>query len=99
MNYPQRNLTDLRALRDLATWHDIPSTANAAQQALKMEAALRLVLLFHSPEPWTSSRQLAWTNAQVEAGVEFPRDEATTRVLCDTIRAVLGESEEPVRCA
>lgn len=46
--------------------------------------ALRLVLLFHDGGPWTEERSAEW--ARITGGRE-----ATTRVLCDHVRSVLGE--------
>jgi hypothetical protein len=65
------------------------------------QAALQLALLFHSGEPWTHQREIAWANLirtiEQETGrtVVQGRIEATTRVLCDAIRAALEECLSP----
>jgi hypothetical protein len=76
-----------------ADWREITDAHEAGKQGVRMEAALRLVLAFHSGEPWTRERQLDWHNLQVEAGVEHPHP-ATTKGLCDVIRDVLGIEPE-----
>ena len=58
----------------------------ARKENERLREALRLTLLFHSGSPWDDSKRLAWLKI---TGVE----EATTKVLCDTIRAALGEKE------
>ena len=47
--------------------------------------ALRMVLLYHSGSPWDAEKQRRW---QRWTG----RDEATTRALCDQIRALLAKA-------
>ena len=98
MNYPLQNLAALRSLYDYTTtdWDHVPSAQAAGKQALKMEAALKLVLLFHSGKPWDSEAKNQWHNLSVDAGVEFPKA-ATTRGLCDLIREVLGMQAENMR--
>lgn len=49
--------------------------------------ALRLPLLFHHGGPWTPADRAEWIRI---TGV----DEATTKVMCDHIRATLAASEE-----
>lgn len=49
--------------------------------------ALRLPLLFHHGGPWTPEDRAEWIRI---TGV----DEATTKVMCDHIRATLAASEE-----
>lgn len=46
--------------------------------------ALEAVLLFYSPPPWDAAKRARW---QALTGA----DEATTRVLCDTVRKALAE--------
>lgn len=45
--------------------------------------ALRLPLLFHGAGPWDDAKRLAWLRI---TGTE----EATTKVMCDHLRMVLG---------
>ena len=45
--------------------------------------ALEAVLLFHSASPWDEAKKTAWWNCTQS-------NEATTRVLCDTVRLALG---------
>lgn len=49
----------------------------------RMQTALEAVLLFYSPAPWDLCKQNRWF--QITGSRE-----ATTRVLCDHIRQVLG---------
>lgn len=60
---------------------------------LRMEAALKLVLLFHSPNPWTADKGLEWRRLQTAAGVKDAHSEATSKALCDVVREVLGVEE------
>ncbi len=53
------------------------------------EQALCAVLIFHHGGPWTADKCREWTAI---TGVE----EATTKVLCDHIRSVLGTDLEVV---
>jgi hypothetical protein len=93
MNYPEQNKRALATLEGYAThWQDVPSACDAGKQAMKMQAALRLVLTFHSGEPWTPEWDRRWIDLQEQAGVLLPRAGATTKNLCDVIREVLGES-------
>jgi len=45
--------------------------------------ALEAVLLFHSESPWDETKRAQWWNLTQS-------NEATTRVLCDTVRIALG---------
>lgn len=45
--------------------------------------ALCAVLLFHSPSLWTDTKRLCWMELTGSS-------EATTKVLCDTVRKALG---------
>lgn len=47
--------------------------------------ALRAVLLFYSPSPWDEKKRNDWFDLTRET-------EATTKVLCDTVRRALGEA-------
>ena len=96
MNVPVVNLRILKSIEEMAgrDWAIVPHAHDAAQQSMKMKAALEMVLAFHSGEPWTPERNVAWGNLQIDAGREFIDDSATTRVLCQTIREVLGLAEE-----
>jgi hypothetical protein len=49
--------------------------------------ALRLVLLFHAGGPWDAERQREWLRITGTT-------EATTKVLCDHIRAALALADE-----
>ena len=61
------------------------------------KAALKLTLLFFSGERWTQERQVEWTDLvrtiERETGRIFihGKPEATSRVVCDAIRAALAE--------
>ena len=50
----------------------------------KAHRALRATLMFHDASPWTDERRKDWHKMTGET-------EATTKVLCDLIRKVLGE--------
>jgi hypothetical protein len=52
-------------------------------------AALRLPLLFHGGGDWTEERRAEWKALTGS-------DEATTKVMCDTIRAALARVAPPV---
>ncbi len=56
----------------------------------KMEAALEAVVLFHSGSPWDDAKRARW-DTLAEALLGFAAGgghwEATTRVLCDMVRA------------
>lgn len=71
---------------------DLKIRANAAPpaEATPEGRALLAVLLFHHGGPWTHVEQARW-----EALGGGPR--ATTRALCDLVRAVLGEPAEADR--
>lgn len=92
MNCAETNRELLKDLHAAASggWANIPLSKDQAKLACKMEAALKLVLIFHSASPWNSTKEIDWCNLQVDCGCEEPVREATTRVLCDTIREVLG---------
>lgn len=55
--------------------------------------ALELVLLFHAASPWTTRKKLAWLNRITvianASGIGL-HTEATTRALCDAVRATLS---------
>lgn len=51
----------------------------------KLRDALRAVLLFHSCTGWGGPEVERWYNLTHET-------EATTKVLCDTVRRALGEA-------
>lgn len=89
MNHPILNTEAMHRLRAMAQWTENDYSQKAGEQGVKMEAALRLVLLFYTGD-WTGEKRLEWHNLQVQAGVQFTRD-ATTKGLCDVIRDVLGE--------
>lgn len=62
--------------------------------AMQMRAALEMVLLFHMVGPWLSEHTKQWMDLQKRAGIDAPDPSATTRVLCDVIRKVLGIVED-----
>ena len=92
MNHPATNRRALAELANYATqWREIPSAMEAGQLGLKMEAALQMTLLFKDYTTyWTDQHREQWIELQRKAGIDEPNPEATSRVLCDTIRAVLG---------
>ena len=51
-----------------------------------MLEALDLVLMFHGAGRWDDSKRLAWKN-------RTGHDEATTRVLCDHLRAAIAKAK------
>lgn len=56
------------------------------------KAATELVILFHSAGEWDADKRMDWTNRMVAIlGPGNHRDEATTKNLCDAMRAVLKE--------
>lgn len=61
------------------------ANARLIAAAPTMEQALRAVLLFHSSSPWTAEKSRLWE--------EFTgTPEATTKILCDTLRVILYEA-------
>jgi hypothetical protein len=85
------NKLGLDHLREHASpdWASVADANEAGKQGLRMEAVLKLVLLYHSGEPWDDAKKGEWHNLQVEAGMQDVRD-ATTRGLCNVVREVLG---------
>lgn len=68
----------------------------------RLSAAAQLALDFHSGAPWTERRRESWRRgiaaAYGDGGVPPSQSlDATTRALCDAIRAALGCSSPP-RC-
>jgi hypothetical protein len=63
-------------------------------------AALKLALLFHSAGPWTDERQAEWVDliglieCETGRGLYHEPTEATSRSLCDAIRAALSLEPE-----
>jgi hypothetical protein len=99
VNYPLKNKRALECLADSASIladgsPKYPYLQDGGKQALKMQAALKMVLAFHDPAPWSFERCQEWRLLQNAAGRLDPDEAATTRVLCDTIREVLGLAEE-----
>jgi hypothetical protein len=92
MNLPEENRRILEAFRGLASHlgDDHPSFQKISRFALKMEACLWMVLMFHGNGPWTEERAEEWKSLQIQAGIETPSEAGTTKILCDTIRDVLG---------
>jgi len=56
---------------------------NTDKQILLERDVLEAVLLFHSASPWTEAKREQWLALTQTT-------EATTRVLCDTVRIALG---------
>lgn len=66
----------------------------------EMLEALKLVLMFHSGAPWTDERRLDWVNGltrllgpAMSRRERFASDEATTKNLCDAVRAAIAKAE------
>lgn len=57
------------------------------EQNAKLLAALEIPLLFHSSEPWTAERCNQWD-------ILTGSTEATTKVMCDAIRAAIAKAKE-----
>ncbi len=95
-NSPAHNRLQLKHISEMASndWANVPHAQQAAQQGLKMAAALKMVLEFHCCDPWTPDRDEKWRVLQERAGRFRPHLAVTTKELCDTIREVLGEQEE-----
>lgn len=57
----------------------------------KVEMACELTLLFHSPSPWGSQKNLEWMNllARIYDGRAGITYDVTTKVLCDAVRYAL----------
>ena len=91
MKYP-RNWTMKRCLQTLESFADDPIQSTdireAGKQAMRMKAVLEMMLMFYTPGRWEYRER--WQELQSNAGVESPEELATTKVLCDTIRNVLG---------
>ena len=62
--------------------------ANAALIAAAPDllAACRAVLIFHSGGEWTHNAEIDWIRIT-------GKDDATTKVLCDTVRAAIAKAE------
>lgn len=57
----------------------------------KLTEALKLVLLFHSGSPWDDEKKEAWANHLKLIFGEFVQtNEATTKNLCNAVRAALS---------
>lgn len=65
---------------------------------VKTRLALEAVLLFHSGSPWDDAKKLKWrviTDEMLgEAHDPKHGHDATTKVLCDVVRASLAGSQE-----
>lgn len=81
-------LTRERELRDAHVDGQRSRAERAEALAAALRAALDLPLLFHSGGPWDDAKRLRWL--QITG-----TDEATTRVMGDTIRTLLAGSETP----
>lgn len=68
-------------------WRDRRHHACAAERVLELQRVAKAVLLFHSGGPWDEVAKGQWFRLT-------GKHEATTRSLCDTVRAFLP-SEEP----
>jgi hypothetical protein len=62
--------------------------ASSANRIATLEAALEAVLLFHDANVWDLPKRAAW---QTLTG----QPEATTKVLCDTVRRALQAATQP----
>lgn len=91
MLFPEIQKRQLKRMAEHAgpDWNAVPDAQNVAKLGLQMEAALRMVLMFHGGD-WYAAERAEWLRLQEQIGVEFPQADATTRILCDTIRMVLG---------
>lgn len=76
--------------------HKFVSLADLLKPNAKLTEACKLVLLFHDGGEWTNDKRLAWSNTiglllQNEYG-RVPKDfsEATTKNLCNAVRAALA---------
>lgn len=58
------------------------SDADLSARAQAMRGALEVVLLFHAADGWTEEKRVRWRELTGSS-------EATTRVLCDTVRRAL----------
>jgi hypothetical protein len=56
-------------------------------QAATLLEACRATLLFHADGPWDEAKQGEWFNI-----TQHP--EATSRILCDTVRAAIARAEK-----
>jgi hypothetical protein len=75
------------AQRDYDGMREFQAKFIAADHRIReLEAALRAVLLFHGASQWTPDVCSDWKELT-------GTDEATTRTLCDTVRAALGKLE------
>ncbi len=79
----------------LAADREYPWNAEICMHACRMEAALRMVLSFHSGKRWEPGLANEWRCLQRDAGIlpTYIDEAATTKVLCSVIRQVLGEKE------
>ncbi len=72
-----------------ATWAGVDDDDMVNAKMRLMGRALDTVLLFHSAGPWDKSRRASWKRLT-------GADDATTKVLCDLVRAAVGEpAKEP----
>lgn len=96
-DYPERTASmsdhEVRATyadgRKYQTTWDHLGDARSEHEALAdnwfaLRAALRAVLLFYHPGLWDQEQRITWGNLTQHG-------EATTKVLCDTVRKALGE--------
>lgn len=68
------------------TEHINRANARLIAAAPDMYEALQATLLFHSASPWDCEKQNRWRELT-------GKDEATTRALCDLVRAALAKAE------
>lgn len=62
-----------------------------------LKDALQAVLLFHSASPWTEEKKYEWRRIACNLLGQNADCEATTRKLCDMVRAALKQAEtQPV---
>ncbi len=83
---------DIETLTRFATDHTWGmDTYGAGQMALRMKAALEMVLMFHDGAVWGADQTRRWKDLQSMIG-KNPSACCTTKVLCDSIHKVLGDS-------
>jgi len=61
-----------------------------------LQAACKMTLLFHSASPWDASKRIQWNKLRRQIIKDCDKEifeDATTKVLCDAVRAALAELE------
>lgn len=63
-----------------------------------LQAACKMTLLFHSASPWDASKRIQWNELRRQINLAIDGipgeifEDATTKVLCDAVRAALGDA-------